>query len=137
MADKDDILQCGIVVQQVAIEEWPTEVYVRKLNGRQVEKAMNLIEAQEKLTQPSATDEQSNGRMSMARMAGELFVLFVCNVAGAPLFSSDDVDRILDECDFAPVQRCVEAGLEFNFMTEASYGKLRKNSKAARRASPG
>ncbi|NIO43790.1 MAG: hypothetical protein GTO41_28710 [Burkholderiales bacterium] len=135
---KDAILNKVCTVQKVENPEWPeAEVWVRKLNGRQVERALSLIEGRAQASNSTQGKAESNGKVSDARLTAELFILLTCDVTGTPLFGADDVDVVLDQCEFAPVQRCVEAGLEFNYMTEESYRKLRGNSKRAPRAARG
>ena len=111
-------------VLKVDTPEWEDAVYVAKLAGDQMERVMDLVKAHDKTGDPS-----TNGRISDVRLVVELAVVFMCDHRGASVLDADAVPRLLGE-DFSVVSRVVDAGFEFNNMTDAAMERVAKNSPA-------
>lgn len=133
---KDKLYAAAIPTHKVLTPEWPTieHVHVRKLDGVLLTLAQQLIERYER--EHAAGKDEQNGRMTDAQFMYRLFIIFVCDEKGDPVFVDADLDQVM-KLVFVGVERCVNAGLEFNHMTEEAATKMRGKSKAAPRAKRG
>ena len=133
---KDAMLAAPIPVQKIETPEWPDlkHVHVRKLDGVLLAITQQLIERYER--ERAQRTIEANGQMSDTQFIYELFIIFVCDENGDAVFSASDKASIMNLL-FAPVERCVNAGLEFNHMTEEAAKEVRGKSKGVRRGKPG
>lgn len=127
---KEKMLAAPIPVQEIKTPEWSELqlVHVRKLDGVLLALTQQLIERYER--QRAETKVESNGQMTDTDFIYELFIVFVCDAKGAPIFETSEKPSVM-KLLFAPVERCVNAGLAFNHMTEEAAKDLRGKSKAA------
>lgn len=125
---KEDLFAAPILVEKVSTPEWPKlrHVHVRKVDGVLLTLAQQLIERYER-----ERKAEQNGQMTDAQFMYKLFIIFVCDEKGAPLFIDADMPRVL-KLLFEPVDRCVNAALDFNHMTEEAAKNMREKSKGVR-----
>ena len=127
---KDRFFASPIQVEKVSTPEWSelNHVHVRKLDGVLLQLTQQLIETYDRDRKESNAEQ--NGRMTDAQLIYKLFIVFVCDDTGASVFDDADMPKVL-KLAFGPVERCVNAGLDFNHMTEEAATKMRGKSKAA------
>ncbi len=135
-AEKASLFAEGVPVEPVATPEWESmpKLHVRKLGGVAMNVVQQLIERFEREHADRAVAE--NGRMTDVEFVYKLFVVFVCDAQGESIFTDDDLPKVM-ELMFVPVNRCVDAGLAFNHMTEEAAKDLRGKSKGVRRGKHG
>jgi hypothetical protein len=131
---KEDILgsKKKVKVKKVPTPEWANgkikpadaHVYVRALSGVGVRQLQELTEQHEK------------GDLTAVDFGAHVCVLLVCDENGNPMLDAQHVDELM-ETSFAPLERCVEEGLDLNVASKRSRDELRGNSPSPRRAKRG
>lgn len=121
----------GIMAEQDETES-EAHVYVRLLSGTQIERFGELQQRYD----TTAQDGSENGKLGNAGLACELCIMLASDRSGAPLFAEEDRGRLM-EVPFVAMQRIVEAGLDFNCLTDESFKAVRENSDATPRDAPG
>ncbi len=132
---KDAMFDSPVPVLEVLTPEWSKhpKSYVRLLGGAELSSTQQLIE---KFSREAENKPATNGRMNDMEFLYRLFMALVSDKDGKPLFRDSDLSdamRLL----FKPVNRCMEAGLAFNGMTEEAAKDLRGKSKGVRRGKRG
>ncbi len=133
---KEKLYAAAIPTEKVSTPEWRglKHVHVRKLDGVLLTLAQQLIERYER--DRADRKAELNGQMTDAQFMYRLFIIFVCDDNGAPVFVDADLGKVM-KLVFVAVERCVNAGLEFNHMTEEAATKMRGKSKPAPRGKRG
>lgn len=106
---------------KVDTPEWEDAVYVAKLGGDQQQRVQDLLALHGK-----AGDPKDNGHMGDVQIIVEMAVVFMCNKDGMTMLGAEDVPRMLKE-EFAVLSRVVDAGFDFNNMTDESMERVQKN----------
>lgn len=135
-AAKTAMFESPIPIREIATPEWSKrpKSYVRLLCGVELSAAQQLVE--EFSQQSGEAKAHTNGRMTDMEFLYRLFIAFVSDEHGAALFRSDELTDVM-KLLFKPVNRCMEAGLAFNGMTEEAASDLRGKSKEVRRTRHG
>lgn len=111
---KEEILGVPLKMQEVNTPEWGGSVYIRELPGTELAALMDR------------PDEESDIAYTY-RIATSC----ICDEDGQRLFE-DGEHKALMAKGIAPLQRCIEAALDLNGMTDDSQEALAGNSEAIR-----
>lgn len=128
MITKKDIKVAKPKTRKIATPEWRDNghVFIRKLSGVQVGVVQELIARHSHDAKDASAKD--NGSMTDTRLLAELCIVLVCDADAEPLLEAKDVTALL-EGPYAPIERCVMAGLDFNHLTEDSADSARENLK--------
>lgn len=141
---RDQVFKAERRTRKVPVPEWGSivaehdgayeegHVYVRLLSGTQIERFGELQQRYD----ATAQDGSDNGKLGNAGLACELCIMLASDRQGVPLFSEKDCEQLMD-VPFVAMQRIVEAGLDFNCLTDESFNAMRGNSSATPRDAPG
>lgn len=116
---KAEILRTALKVEEVQTPEWGGAVYVRELPGNELQALM----------------DQPKGESDIA-YTYRIAMSCICDENGHRVFEDCDHEELMAK-GIAPLQRCIEAALDLNGMTEESQKALAGNSEATLSESAG
>jgi hypothetical protein len=109
---------------KVPIPEWDGDVHVRALNGPEIFEWQRISEKAE--NEQRWTDTKAI-----------LAVFATCDESGARIFDESDLEWLIAEKSFGPINRIYEAASRLNVLSAKALKSLEKNSDEAPASSSG
>lgn len=114
--NRQQILEAAPKLYPVEIPEWGGTVFLRPIS----------LTEQGKLADLGSKFEKATLLEKMRRITMPLIVWVVCEESGAPLFSADDIDALMDK-SAGSINRLQEEILKISGLTAESRAELEKN----------